>query len=135
MEKIIWNESYSVGLAEIDKQHQNLIGMINQLIDAQGVSVRSELISDTLTNMTNYAMYHFRAEEDLMREHDYPQYDAHRQEHLGFVRKTAEMGTDVIDAKKTVPVALLSYLKNWLISHILESDMAYKGFFKDKGIT
>ena len=134
MEKIIWNEKYSVGLAEIDKQHKKLIVMINKLIDSRNVSVRSEIISDTLTDMTNYAMYHFQAEEALMEEHEYPRQDAHHKEHMGFIRKTAELASATVEHEQAVPEELLAYLGNWLIAHILKSDMGYKDFFKDKGI-
>jgi hemerythrin-like metal-binding protein len=135
MEKIIWYESYSVGIKEIDKQHKKLIELINQLIEAKGVSVRSEIISNTLTEMTNYAIYHFQAEEELMRQHQYPQYDVHHKAHMEFVRKTAEMATETIELNRAVPEVLLSYLKSWLISHILKSDMAYKDFFRDRDVT
>lgn len=135
MEKIIWNDSYSVGIKEIDQQHKKLVEMINQLIDASGVSVRSETVSDTLTGMTNYAMYHFQTEEDLMREYEYPQYDAHHLAHMGFIRKTAEMAAAAIELEQTVPVELLSFLKDWLINHILKSDMQYKDFFNEKGLS
>jgi hemerythrin len=29
---------------------------------------------------------------------------------------------------------LLTYLTNWLVHHILEDDMAYRPFFKEKGV-
>ena len=134
MKKIAWTDSYSVGIEKIDKQHKQLVEMINQLIDAHDTSVRSEMVSDTLTSMTNYAMSHFQTEEDLLREHQYPQYDDHHTEHMAFIRKTAEMASAAIKLEQSVPVELLSYLKEWLINHILKSDMQYKVFFSEKGI-
>ena len=71
MEKIIWNESFSVGIPLLDSQHMELIRMINKLIGAKDVRVNSEAISDTLLNMTNYAIFHFKTEEDYLREHGY----------------------------------------------------------------
>ncbi len=134
MEKIYWDKSYSVGLHEIDKQYQRLIEIINQLIDAQGASVQSEEISDILTNMMSYAFYHFQDEENLMSKYNYPEYGTHRKEHMGFIQKTAELSSDAIDLEKNVPSEMLLFLKDWLLNHILKSDMQYKDFFKEKGL-
>ena len=135
MEKIIWNESYSVGVKEIDEQHKKLIEIINQLIDAQDVSSHSEVISDILTNMMDYAFYHFKTEENLMREHQYADYMSHRKTHLGFIRRTAELSSDATGFAEHVPSETLSFLKNWLLDHILKTDMQYKNFFKEKGLS
>ena len=32
MEKIVWTEKMSVGLEEIDRQHKQLVGILNQLL-------------------------------------------------------------------------------------------------------
>jgi hemerythrin len=134
MEKIIWNESLSVGVAEIDRQHKQLVSILNQLLGMEGVTVESETISDTLTRMTDYADYHFNSEEGYMQKYAYPDYETHRLEHIAFMRKTAEFSMGTMVYKKTIPADLLEYLKNWLIEHILVSDMKYKQFFNEKGI-
>lgn len=33
MKKIIWNKSFSVGVSEIDLQHQNFINILNELFE------------------------------------------------------------------------------------------------------
>ena len=135
MEKIIWDKNYSVGLDEIDKQHKKLIEIINQLIDAQDASVRSEAVSDTLTNMMSYASYHFQAEEEYLKKYNYPDYVSHHKEHMEFIRKTAEFSMETVALKKSIPTEILSYLKDWLTVHILESDMKYKDYFESKGLS
>ena len=134
MEKIIWNENLSVGVAEIDRQHKQLVGILNQLLDMQGVTVASETISDTLTRMTDYADYHFNSEEGLMQKYAYPEYETHHKEHVAFMRKTAELAMGTMAYRQTIPTELLDYLKTWLLQHILVSDMKYKPFFEEKGI-
>jgi hemerythrin len=136
MEKIIWNESLSVGVAEIDRQHKQLVNILNQLIAMDGLSsVDSELISDTLTRMTDYADYHFSSEERFMQKYGYPEFATHRQEHVSFMRKTAELSMGTMAYKKTVPTEMLEYLKTWLVNHIMVSDMQYKQFFQEKGVS
>lgn len=134
MEKIVWNQSLSVGVEEIDRQHKQLVFILNQLLGMDGLTVDSETISDTLTRMTDYADYHFNSEEGYMRKYAYPDYESHRLEHIAFMRKTAELSMGTMVYKKTVPTEMLQYLKTWLVEHILVSDMKYKQFFEQKGI-
>jgi hemerythrin len=134
MEKIIWNESLSVGVTEIDRQHKQLVGILNQLLGMDGVTVDSEIISDTLTRMTDYADYHFNSEEWFMQKYAYPEYKTHRKEHAAFMRKTAELAMGTMVYQKTVPTEVLEFLKTWLVEHIMVSDMKYKEFFQQKGI-
>ena len=52
MDQIVWNQSLNVGVAEIDKQGQQRVAMVNQLLALEGVTVDSETVSNTLTRMT-----------------------------------------------------------------------------------
>ncbi len=133
METIIWNESFSVGVRELDEQHKELIRMINKLIETRDTKVDSEMISDILTKMTKYAGYHFQTEEQYMIEYDYPDYSSHREQHKEFRKKTVAFCMDTMAYKETIPTEILSYLKNWLTNHILKSDIKYKSFFNEKG--
>lgn len=134
MEKIIWDESFSVGIQEIDEQHKELIRMINKLIGREDISVGSETISDILNEMTQYAGYHFQTEEQYMLEYDYPDYSSHKNQHTVFKKKAVAFCMDTVAYKETIPKEILTYLKNWLIHHILKIDMMYKSFFREKGL-
>ena len=132
VEKIIWNESFSVGIPLLDSQHMELIRIINKLIDSKDVKVDSEAISETLLNMTNYAMFHFKTEEEYLKEHGYPEFESHKKEHTGFRKQTIAFCTDTMANKDTIPDEILNFLKDWLVHHILVSDMKYKEFFEAK---
>ena len=60
MDEIVWQESFSVGVKDLDDQHKQLIKMINTLINQKDVKVNSETISDLLTELTKYAEDHFK---------------------------------------------------------------------------
>jgi hemerythrin len=51
-----------------------------------------------------------------------------------FVKKTVGFSTATTFGINQVPEDLLTYLTNWLVHHILEDDMAYRAFFKMKGV-
>ncbi|HTX92148.1 MAG TPA: bacteriohemerythrin [Anaerolineales bacterium] len=130
MEKILWDQSLSVGIEEIDQQHKQLVKMLNQLIELDGVTVASETISDTLTRMTEYADYHFTSEEQYMEQIQYPEFESHKKQHIEFMRKTAELSMGTMEYKESIPADLLTYLKDWLINHIMESDMKIKSYLQ-----
>lgn len=134
MEPIKWHESFSVGVRQFDEQHKRLIGMLNQLAADPEAETQSETISGLLGAMTNYAQEHFEAEEVLMEQYGYPQLEKHIAQHHAFRRKTAQLCTDAVNRVGTVPENLLEYLRDWLIGHILDSDMAYKPFFREQNV-
>ncbi|MFN3533222.1 MAG: hemerythrin domain-containing protein, partial [Candidatus Brocadia sp.] len=66
MEKIVWSENFSVGVRVLDDQHKQIVTLINILIEMSDAKIDSEIISDTLTKMTQYAINHFSKEEEYM---------------------------------------------------------------------
>jgi hemerythrin-like metal-binding protein len=132
LNRIEWAERFSVGVALLDDQHKELIRIINSLITYQHVAADSEEVGNVLQNMTQYAAYHFRTEERLLKQYDYPQYSSHQAEHTAFKAKTARFCLDAIARKNALAGEVLHYLSAWLTSHILQSDMEYKTFFAAK---
>jgi hemerythrin-like metal-binding protein len=134
MKRIIWNQRFSVGNTKLDEQHKELARIINCLIENQDAGANSEPIAEVLERMTRYAAYHFQTEERLMMEHDYPDYSSHQMDHTEFKAKTAGFCVDAVRHKEALAREVLLYLKNWLMNHILKSDMKYKLFFNERGL-
>ena len=134
MEQIIWTEDFSVGVVRLDEQHKRLIQMINRLIAQPQTTTESELISDLLSDMTNYAQKHFAAEEELMRQYNYPRLKEQVAQHHAFQEKTVDFCSATTLNVRIVPETMLRYLSDWLVGHILDSDMAYKPFFRERRV-
>jgi len=135
MEPVQWSEKFSVGVKELDQQHQQLIKLLNILISTQGTTnTHSETVSDTLIAMTRYAQAHFKAEESLMEAYGFPGLEKQKVQHRDFRKKTVAFSTATTLGVDQIPEALLEYLADWWVHHILEDDMAYRTFFKDKGV-
>ncbi|MGA2324255.1 MAG: bacteriohemerythrin [Sedimentisphaerales bacterium] len=130
MEKIRWKEEYSVGVEKIDRQHRHLFEIINKLIDRSAASSDSKLVSETLTEMLNYAKEHFTTEEELMQEYGYPEIEPHKEQHIYFFKTTAELSINALNNQSMVLREIVEFLKIWLTFHILKVDMKYKEFFK-----
>jgi len=135
MEKIVWAPSLSVGVAALDKQHNRIIEMINSLIVGPDAEVDSETLSDTLGEMLEYARAHFETEERILEEHDYPELPAQRRQHLAFRKKAATFCVETMEGRASLPHEVLEYLKSWFSEHVLETDMRYRTFLNERGVT
>lgn len=134
MEKIIWGENFSVGVRDLDEQHKQIVIIVNTLIDMNNAEVSSEIISDTLTKMTRYAMDHFEKEEQYMLDYEYPEYPSQKKQHQEFKKKTVNFCMETMVHEVTVPKEIITYLKAWWTNHILKEDMKYKEFFNERGL-
>ncbi len=134
MEKLVWTDDYSVGVAEFDEEHKTLFSMINRLIEAAGATTSSETVSEILDGMTDYARTHFRHEEELMEQQGFELLADHKEQHVAFRKKVVEFCSATMLQVERVPEALLNYLATWLVGHILGSDMKYRDFFRGKGV-
>ncbi len=122
---IEWNSSFSVGVETMDRHHQQLAQLINQLAEHTAENRNSEVVTDILDALVRYAEYHFRAEEELLAKANYRELESHRQEHLQFCEIISETCYDA--AHGIVGVReLFSYLTRWWRNHILHEDMKYK---------
>jgi len=135
MDIINWRDEFSVGVKEMDDQHKKLIGMVNKLISEQTNLTDQKTIADLLTEMTDYAQVHFRAEEYLMAEYGYEQKVEQELQHQDFIDKTIAFYSASDIGPNILSTALLDYLATWLIGHILKEDMKYKDFFINKGLS
>ena len=129
---LAWNASYSVGVPELDDQHRRLIELINQVGDDYGPrnSFTDGLFHEVLRDMFDYTQVHFQAEEDHLRRIAYPQLAAHEREHATFTARVMEF-IDAARHGRQDRKGIHGFLLNWLVSHILESDMRYRGYARD----
>ena len=98
------------------------------------LQARSETVSELLTRMREYASTHFASEEALMEAHGFPGREAHRGEHLLYRKRVAELCVGSMQGDEAMPQELLEYLLWWWRHHILEEDMRYAAYFRERGI-
>ncbi len=127
MELIKWEEKYSVGVEEVDRQHQRLFALLNRFIENFGGPDKAGL-ADVLEEMVNYIDFHFKCEEGYLQAH--PDIEEHRREHFSFVRKTLQLQKDYLQDKADITLDVLQFLVSWLKNHILGMD---RKFFEEMG--
>lgn len=133
MEKIVWSSQFSVGVEKLDNQHKKIIGIINRLISNSEQSPSSELIQETLAEMREYSLEHLQDEEQILFENDYPDMVNHKEQHGHYIERLNDFLTNPMENNDQLYSNLLAFLRVWWVRHILEEDMKYKMFLKNKG--
>ncbi len=128
VEKIVWDQTYSVGHPLLDEQHKKIICIINSLLESPNLQVNSDAVSDSLSLLKKYSEEHFKAEEHILKAYGYPDLVSHKEGHLEYTTKVINLYKHAIQGNSSVPEELLSFLTYWWQQHILFEDMAYKDF-------
>jgi hemerythrin len=134
MALIQWDNSFSVNITEIDKQHQKLIVLINSLNDAMKEGRGKDVLSQIIDNLFAYAGEHFANEEKYFDKFGYPDAVSHKLEHANFVKKISEFKNGFHNGHLTLTIEVMHFLKDWLKNHIQGIDKKYSPFFIEKGL-
>ena len=129
-----WDDSYSVGVREIDVQHQKLVKSINDLHDAMKEGKGKQVIGDIINNLVSYTSFHFKTEEKYFDQFKYPETAAHKKEHVDFVAKVGDFKTGYDKGDLSLSLSVMNFLSDWLKNHIKGTDQKYTKFFNDKGL-
>lgn len=134
MAYLTWNEKYSVGVKEIDSQHQNLVNLINELHEAMKQGKGKAIMSQVLQTLIDYTATHFGTEEKYMTSFKYPQLSSHKLEHEEFVKKVLDFQKEYNSGKLALTLDVMAFLKEWLVSHIQGTDKKYSPCFNENGL-
>ena len=132
MKTISWDDCLSLGVKRVDDQHHQMVEMANDLIEKLHQGKGEEVVRPLLSKLREYTVYHFHDEEAFMEEIGYPERGEHQQEHERLVRRVKQFQRDIYEHRTVEPAALLSFLKEWLLDHILKMDMEIGAFVRSK---
>ena len=132
MALINWSDDLSVKISGIDNQHKKLVELINDLHNAMKEGKGKEKLGAILNELINYTKYHFSAEEELMKQKNYPGYQQHKSEHDAFTKKVLEFNDQFVSGSLFMSNEVLVFLKDWLIEHIKGTDKKYSPYLTAK---
>lgn len=124
---ITWQDSYSLGMDEIDDQHQFLFQIMNRIWHAIVQRADVGTVVSLIEELEQYTIAHFTAEETYLRMIRYPGFDVHKQAHQGFISRVAVEKQSIL-AGNSITLDLLHFLKDWLVNHILVVDRHYADY-------
>ena len=130
MDEFVWKEIFSIGVDEIDKQHQALLKLLNRCIqEAEKVKKKATLgsddfnaINDLISELAAYTDTHFKTEEQLMRSVNYPEFENHQNKHRILTEQVVHLEKNVINKETSAITSITTLLKDWYVEHILDED-------------
>jgi len=131
-----------VGIAEINKQHLRLASyavqfgqIVDELSTREPTNQDWRQIDALFSKVMRYVATHFEEEEALMREHGYPDYEAHKKLHDKFSAEMVKLQSDINNRNIKFKKKMGSLLWDWLYNHINTVDYQYRDFFLSKGLS
>jgi hemerythrin len=122
MALIEWQENFNVGIAAVDFEHREVIGLINSLYaDLLAVGDKASIL-EFFGEIYARISAHFALEEKLMREHGYDQYEAHKHDHERLLDEIRDLADDYEDAELFNEAELSRRLTHWFVEHFKYMD-------------
>jgi len=129
----LWDDSLESGVKIIDDQHKRLFAAVNEFQQAYSDGQGPEHIRNTLNFLVSYTAEHFRDEEALQVQYDFPDYMRHRQQHADFTRTVVALMDrfNQEGASDALMLEMYETIGNWLMHHIQSDDFVVAAFIRD----
>lgn len=122
---IVWKDELSVSSPVLDNQHMRLFSIINNLHHAMQQGLQQRQMLEVIEMLRRYAVTHFVYEEKLLHQRGFPNIEQHRQAHHIFVQRVDAFELQLQTEQGDLSFEVLTFLRLWLINHILHMDMEY----------
>ena len=133
-----WKPEYSVKVDSIDVQHKRLFEIGREaatlLFEENDADVRL-VLARILSELEQYAVYHFTYEQEIMKQYDYPHYETHCTEHEEIIERLSKARElDFAHMDKHDLKNMVDFIFVWISNHILKTDRRYSKYLNNKGV-
>lgn len=122
MSLLHWVSGYSLGIASVDHEHREMIGMINHIYDQMEGSASAGEIEASLEDIYAGIAAHFALEERHMREAGYEEYEAHKENHEELLDEIRDLMDCFADDPEAGRKRLKTSLADWFSVHFATFD-------------
>jgi len=122
MTLIKWTEQLSLGIDEVDREHRQLIELINSLHDTGQAGSDGPLVAELLEEIYLQIDEHFANEEALMHVIGYRLYREHKEDHEILLDELREFMDEAETEGSFDATRLSSDLNRWFMDHFHTHD-------------
>ena len=133
MTRITWTDEFKLGLPAIDTDHEQLLTLCNEFLDAAEAGSSIHKLSAMLEQLILRTRAHFVSEERMLDRHGYPGLAIHKAEHERLLVQAETLKARYDDAgradeTRAVTMEIADFLQTWLLDHIRTNDRPYRPF-------
>lgn len=125
MPLMTWDSSLDVGVADMNREHQQILDLMNKIYDAREAGDTGASIITLVDRLAQVTVDHFRDEEAYMEKTGYAGLASHKLIHKDLLEKFTGFADEIKACGGAVPDRFLTFLKLWLSAHIRGIDMKY----------
>ena len=130
-EIIAWDKRYEIGHELIDSQHKIFLMLLNKLAATIAYGYTKEHMFRVINELKKYTEFHFISEENVMYDNGYPETKSHQHIHSEILFEFSVLAEHIAQGYAE-PEDLLTFLKKWLIDHILYEDSKIAQYVKSE---
>lgn len=133
MHELSWKKEYEIGNPVVDREHKHLFDIALEAFKPVVPEERKKKIRDTIMHLNDYMKIHFKHEEFLMSNIEYPGLKHHKEVHKAIIQSIQTM----IASLSTMPLKefekkLAFFVDSALVGHILEEDAKIQQWYDSK---
>jgi hemerythrin-like metal-binding protein len=124
---LVWRAELSVGHARLDRQHQTIFALINNLFAAMQEGRGEEVLARVIRELEGYVLTHLADEEALLEACRYPALEEHRRHDRQLAGLTQQVGRRLARGPYQVEAREVLHLGRSWLEHIRDQDHLYMG--------
>jgi hemerythrin len=132
MSKLDWSDVLDIGLPLLDEQHKQLFAIADDLLTAIARGEGDAALKDIFDRLKAYTQYHFKEEEAYMVSIGYPDYEAHKAEHVLLMMRVNTLWRLIENGELITPKGVALFISDWIVDHIMHKDELIGRFAKSQ---
>ena len=122
-----WDKCFVLGIPIIDRQHDNLLRICNNLhwTCLKGQETINGSFVRTAHEALDHLKHHFSTEEKMMKILSFSEFSAHKKEHDNFIIEILNCFEQIESGEQFAPNLFARLVKDWLLSHFTSYDRAF----------
>jgi hemerythrin len=124
-----WSDKFLIGIDRIDFEHETFFGLVCDFEKARLANAGKEALLNILEEISLYAKFHFRSEENVMEAMAYPGLEEHRGKHWQLIEVLSNeiLG---LTLDRIAPEKIQDFLVDWFVNHTANDDRKIADFQK-----
>lgn len=128
---IDWGPFFKSGNDQIDKEHEQLISLSNEIISNCFKKDNKEELLSLFKQLLDHVVKHFENEEKILEQYKYKEYEQHKLIHKDLAVKAKHM-YESLESGIISPVTVVKYIvQDVVVGHIIKSDFDFFQLFNE----